>query len=343
MRFSPAIFLLLLLPFKPIYAQKLTQSDYTDYINSYKSIAIREMGLYKIPASITLSQAIIESGCGKSELAINSLNHFGIKCQKEWTGQTYYFDDDKPKECFRKYDNVDESCRDHSKFLSTRARYASLFTLQITDYKAWAIGLKQAGYATNPEYANILIRMIEKYELYLLDDTSTKAYTEITEDLPEDDFVKKSDKLTFEKEEIAENNSGRLIFRKHYKMPDPAKFKFAYTSDLGRKVYENNGVPFVFAQQGDTWFTIAKEFKIYGFQIYKQNDLIKTDSITPGQILYLEPKKKKNPAKTHKVEKNESLYSISQEKCIRLNRLLKYNNLQPGMEPKPGTELKLSR
>ena len=343
MRFPLTFSLLLLLAYKPLTAQQIQQSDYFAYIDTYKSIAIREMELYKIPASITLAQAVIESGCGKSVLAINSLNHFGIKCQKEWTGQTYYFDDDKPKECFRKYDNVDESYRDHSKFLSTRARYASLFTLQITDYKGWAIGLKQAGYATNPEYANILIRLIEKYELYLLDDTSAKVYTEITEDLPEEEFVKKSDKLTLEKEGIDENNSGRVLFRKRYKMPDPSKFKFAYTSDLGRKVYENNNVPLVFAQQGDTWFTIAKEFKIYGFQIYKQNDLLKSDSITPGQILYLEPKKKKNPGKTHKVEKNESLYSISQEKCIRLKRLLKYNNLQPGMEPKPGTELKLSR
>ena len=126
-------------------------------------------------------------------------------------------------------------------------------------------------------------------------------------------------------------------------MPDSSKFKYAYTSDLGRKVYQNYDVPFIFAQQGDTWFTIAKEFKIYGFQIYRQNDLLKSDSITLGQILYLEPKKKKNADKTHKVIKQESLYSISQEKCIRLKRLLKYNNLQPGMEPKPGTELKLSR
>ncbi|MFZ4547735.1 MAG: glucosaminidase domain-containing protein [Bacteroidales bacterium] len=343
MRFSTAIFLLFLVAYKPLIAQPLVQSDYIAYINTYKSIATREMELYKIPASITLSQAIIESGCGKSVLATNSLNHFGIKCQKEWTGQTYYFDDDKPKECFRKYDNVDESYRDHSKFLSTRARYASLFTLQITDYKGWAIGLKQAGYATNPEYANILIRLIEKYELYLLDDTSAKAETEIAEDLPKEDFIKKNEKPNVEKPEIAEDNNSRILFRKRYKMPDPAKFKFAYTSDLGRKVYENNGVPFVFAQQGDTWYTIAGEFKIYSFQIYKQNDLLKSDSITPGQILYLEPKKKKNPAKIHKVEKSESLYSISQEKCIRLNRLLKYNNLQPGMEPKPGTELKLSR
>ena len=342
MRYFAVIPFFFILIYKPLSAQQLVQSDYPAYIKAYKSIAIREMGLYKIPASITLSQAIIESGCGKSVLAINSLNHFGIKCQKEWTGATFYYDDDKPKECFRKYDNVDESYRDHSKFLTTRARYASLFTLQITDYKGWATGLKQAGYATNPDYANILINMIEKYELYLLDDTSVKAETDFAEDLQKEVFFK-ADSLKFEKDKTADGNNARILFRKQYKMPDSSKFKYAYTSDLGRKVYQNNDVPFIFAQEGDTWFTIAKEFKIYGFQIYRQNDLLKSDSITLGQILYLEPKKKKNTDKTHKVEKHESLYSISQEKCIRLKRLLKYNNLQPGMEPKPGTELKLSR
>ncbi len=326
----------------PSNAQPLVQSDYIDYIKAYKSIAIREMNLYKIPASITLSQAIIESGCGKSVLATNSLNHFGIKCQKEWTGQTFYYDDDKPKECFRKYDNVDESYRDHSKFLSTRARYASLFTLPITDYKGWAVGLKQAGYATNPDYANILIRLIERYELYLLDDTIVKPEPKVNDSVNEED-ISKSNIYTIEKSDSTEKPKTRVLFRKNYKMPVPEDYKYAFTSDLGRKVYQYNEVPLIFAQKGDTWFSIAKEFKIYSFQIYKQNDLLKSDSITPGQILYLEPKKKKNADKIYKVKKHESLYSISQEKCIRLKRLRKYNNLQPDMEPKPGTELKLSR
>jgi LysM repeat protein len=342
MRLTFAFTILFLLINRFLFAQQLVQADYAEYIKEYKSIAIREMVLYKIPASITLSQAIIESGCGKSTLATNSLNHFGIKCQKEWTGNTFYYDDDKPKECFRKYDNVDESYRDHSKFLASRARYASLFTLPITDYKGWAIGLKQAGYATNPEYANILIRLIERYELYLLDEPSADSVAEIAEGLPKE-TQPISDSLNNEKAVPTSGAKSRSLFKKQYKMPDPAKYKIAYTSDLGRKVFQNQDVPFVFAQAGDTWFSVAKEFKIYSFQIYKQNDMLKSDSLSIGQMLYLEQKKKKHPGREHKVKADETFYSISQEECIRLKRLLKYNNLLPSDEPKPGTRLKLSK
>jgi len=342
MKVRIAFFSIFLLFTSILFAQPLTNSDYAVYIKQYKAIAIKEMQLYKIPASITLAQGMIESGCGKSTLAVKSKNHFGIKCQKDWKGDTFYYDDDAKDECFRKYNAVEDSYRDHSIFLSTRPRYAALFTLKITDYKGWAIGLKQAGYATNPDYSNILIRLIEKNQLYQFDDPTLTQSEDVAINGPEEDDA------TVEKQESAviqatPGNNNRLIFRKDYRFPGPSDFEFSYTSEEGRKVYTNLGVPFIFVKKGDTWFNIAKEFNIFARQVYKQNDLLQSDPIRPGQIIYLEPKKKKNSQRTYKVKEGDSMYSISQEKCVKLAKLLKYNKLKQGDEPYPGVELKLSR
>ena len=138
------------------------------YIARYKDIAIKEMNQYGIPASITLAQGLYESGSGNSELARNANNHFGIKCTSDWKGRSYYKDDDQHNDCFRVYDRAEDSFRDHSNFLK-RKNYAFLFTLDKNDYKDWAYGLKKAGYATNPQYPQLLINIIEKYSLYLID------------------------------------------------------------------------------------------------------------------------------------------------------------------------------
>ena len=135
------------------------------YLEKFKDDAVKEMYLHHIPASIVLAQAILESNSGLSELATNANNHFGIKCKKEWGGDSYLKDDDEHGECFRKYNSVLQSYSDHSIFLMSRVRYAFLFELPITDYKAWCFGLKEAGYATDPNYANNLISIIEKYNL----------------------------------------------------------------------------------------------------------------------------------------------------------------------------------
>ncbi|MFA6873182.1 MAG: glucosaminidase domain-containing protein [Bacteroidaceae bacterium] len=144
-------------------------SKYEEYIRQYSELAVEQMKQYKIPASITLAQGILESGAGCATLARCSNNHFGIKCGSDWRGPTISHDDDERGECFRVYSNPKESYIDHSKFLSGRSRYAALFNLNITDYKGWAYGLKRAGYATNPSYANNLISIIESYQLYRFD------------------------------------------------------------------------------------------------------------------------------------------------------------------------------
>ena len=157
-----------------IFYFSLVAQDFSseDYIHKFHKMAIVEMQAYGIPASITLAQGILESGNGNSQLSVKSRNHFGIKCHKDWTGKKVYHDDDEEQECFRKYKKVSDSYRDHSEFLKTRDRYSDLFTYKITDYKAWATGLKKAGYATHPEYATKLISLIERYDLAQYDTVS---------------------------------------------------------------------------------------------------------------------------------------------------------------------------
>ncbi|MDH6534957.1 LysM peptidoglycan-binding domain-containing protein [Parabacteroides sp. 52] len=144
-------------------------ASYQKYSDTYSNLAVQHQKKYRIPASITLAQGILESGAGMSKLARESNNHFGIKCHSDWRGGRVYHDDDLKGECFRKYKRVEESYEDHSRFLAERSRYASLFKLQITDYKSWARGLQKCGYATDRAYANKLIKIIEDYELYRYD------------------------------------------------------------------------------------------------------------------------------------------------------------------------------
>lgn len=162
------ITLLVLCGWQSLQAQ-YTEKDIYIYIDTYKELALNKMYEYKIPASITIAQGIFESACGKSHLAVDGNNHFGIKCHTGWKGDTILIDDDALQECFRKYENVEDSYTDHSEFLKTRQRYASLFTLNVMDYPGWARGLKAAGYATNPQYADRLISIIERYHINRLD------------------------------------------------------------------------------------------------------------------------------------------------------------------------------
>ena len=162
------LFLILIISCLTLQSQTRNK-QYEDYIKKYRELAVEEMKKYHIPASITLAQGLLESGAGQSTLARKSNNHFGIKCGSDWNGKTVSHDDDARGECFRAYKHPKESYEDHSKFLAGRPRYASLFKLNITDYKGWARGLKKAGYATNPRYADQLIGIIELYGLHQYD------------------------------------------------------------------------------------------------------------------------------------------------------------------------------
>ncbi|MDB2408305.1 glucosaminidase domain-containing protein [Crocinitomicaceae bacterium] len=167
MKFNTAFILLLFTAFHSLASE---QDNRMEYVENYSSYAIQNMRMYRIPASITLAQGILESGSGKSELARKSNNHFGIKCGSHWSGGKTYHDDDAKNECFRAYKSVLDSYNDHSKFLTSNNRYSNLFTLQIDDYRSWAKGLSKAGYATNPNYASRLISIIEDLKLYSFDE-----------------------------------------------------------------------------------------------------------------------------------------------------------------------------
>jgi hypothetical protein len=295
----------------PLYSQ---QSSYdltvNRYIGQYKWIAVREMQQYGIPASITLAQGIIESNAGQSDLAVKANNHFGIKCQKEWTGPTFHKDDDKPDECFRKYNDPLDSYRDHSLFLTTRDRYKSLFSLPRGDYRAWANGLKAAGYATNPAYADLLIKTIEKFSLQQYDSESP-----ITQ-VPQIPCTQTS----------TADTAGFLYFA-----PGPG----------GKKVFLNNDVMLVIADSGETLAKIGHAFEIKPEKLAQYNDLPGGGKICEGQIIYLSKKQRKCGMSTHVVLEGQTLWQISQIHAIRLKNLAKRNHFTLTAQPAPGTLLKL--
>jgi len=302
-----------------IFAQ--TNPARTEYIEKYKVIAVKKMLEHGIPASITLSQGILESGAGKSSLAKDANNHFGIKCHKGWTGGTYIMDDDKRNECFRKYESAEESFEDHSQFLTTRGRYAFLFEYKVTDYKKWAHGLKKAGYATNPKYAHLLIKVIEDNELYKFD--KIKSLDELG-----------VDEMEHPEEIIAVNDINT----------DGAPtqdFKPVSVSESQRLIYENQGVKYVLAMKGDNYHSVAAEFEIYAWQLRKYNDANKKTILHAGEYIYLEKKNKKARIKFHIVQRNETLRSICQKYAVQVKSIRKKNGIKKGAEIRNGERLKL--
>ncbi len=283
------------------------------YVQQYKSVAIEEMKVYRVPASITLAQGILESNAGRSDLAVKANNHFGIKCHKEWTGMTFYKDDETKNECFRKYETPVESFRDHSWFLTRRERYKGLFDLKITDYKGWANGLKSAGYATNPHYAQMLIKTIETYLLDRFDKAAIAGKTESS--------VKDS-KITGIQ-------------------PSVENFVVVSIGPASRNIYENNRLRMIIATADDNIYVIARDFNISVGKLLKYNDLPKATAFKPEQIVYLSQKRRKGEVVSHKVKQDESLYTISQLYGLRLKILCKRNDLREGAVPKAGTILRL--
>ena len=299
--------LVMLLPLS-LLAQRITPEE---YIQTYKDIAMQEMRDHKIPASITLAQGLLESGAGNSALAREAKNHFGIKCHKGWTGKTYHMDDDEKDECFRKYKNAEESFRDHSEFLCGRTRYAALFDLEITDYKGWARGLKAAGYATNPKYAQLLIDRIELYDLTKYDKIALGQMTDDNQ-LPE---IEPEDEL-LELDFSPENRSA-------YELVD-------MTADK-RFIYENNGVRFVYAKEGETPEQLAKDFNIKYKKFCEYNLLRRPDEMVfhSGDVVYLARLKNKNwKAKKYTVAEGETLRDVALRFAVKPEKIMKKNGLQ---------------
>lgn len=292
-------------------AQKRTRQTSEEYIERYKSIAIGDMERYGIPASITLAQGILESDSGNSRLSVLSNNHFGIKCKRDWKGAKVYHDDDARGECFRSYPSVEESYRDHAEFLDQSPRYDSLFAYSSTDYKSWARGLKAAGYATAPDYAQRLIRIIEENQLYLLDRPDGSRLYAAREQVA-GRYGSRS--------EIGKAASGAVI--------DPDNYRVTVNAHNGYNVYTANGVHYVPAKEGDTFENIGKQFRISARNLRKFNDL--TDRRTqPSKDMpvYIERKKRRwtGDAAIHVCRAGETLYTVGQIYGIRSRSLAKMN------------------
>lgn len=290
--------------FSSVFSQAKRYKIYDDYIDSYKHIAIDHMKKHKIPASITLAQGLLESGAGKSDLAVKGKNHFGIKCHSDWKGKKMYRKDDGPNDCFRVYSSVEASYEDHAQFLK-RTRYQSLFKLKTTDYRGWAKGLQQCGYATDRAYANKLIKVIEDYELYLHDQTALGKST-------------KKDKNNKKEKEII------IPLYKH-------------------TPYKTHNLVYVIALDGDTYEAIAVEFGFKAKDLYKWNEVPEGFPLKAGDIVYFEKKKSKadKPYYDHVVQIGESMHSISQKYGVKVKNLYKMNKKDFEYVPVEGDVLKL--
>ncbi len=278
-----------------------------EYIALWKDVAIDQMEKHGIPASITLAQAILESGDGNSELAREANNHFGIKCH-DWTGKKVYHDDDRRNECFRKYSNANQSFEDHSLFLQ-RSRYQFLFDYSITDYKSWAKGLKKAGYATNPKYPELLIRLIEENDLDQYDKPSSSRSKKT---------VKSSSKQNPSEEIVLDLNAGSSI------------------------QMSSNRIKYLVSKESTTAEELSKKLGMGPWQIRKYNDLEKGATISEGDIVYLQPKRNKNrETSVHVVKEGETLRDVSQLYGVKMKKILKYSGFAPNYKPKAGDKLKL--
>ncbi|MBP8959798.1 MAG: glucosaminidase domain-containing protein [Bacteroidales bacterium] len=304
----------------------LKPSSENEYIETYKDLAISEMRRTGIPASITLAQGIIESGNGQSRLAVEGNNHFGIKCHNGWTGATIRHNDDRRNECFRKYRSPEESYRDHSDFLKATPRYSFLFNLDPTDYKAWARGLKEAGYATDPGYDKRLIRKIEEYSLYEYDRQALSNFS------GRDD------------NKIVNNKTAKTI--KLQKNTISAKHNsYDFREKSSDRVMENNRIKYIVVKEEDTRESIEKELNLLKWELSKYNELSPDFIPQPGQILYIQPKRDKAELgkEYHVVKEGETMYSISQIYGIKLKKLYYMNRMEEGTEPVVGQKLWLRK
>lgn len=325
------------------------------YINTYKDIAIEEMQRTGVPAAIKLAQGIHETLAGTSDLVKMSNNHFGIKCKDTWTGPSVKHDDDLRNECFRKYKTAEESYRDHSNFLKSSSRYSFLFNLNPTDYKAWAYGLKKAGYATNPKYPQIIIKLIEDYHL---EDYTLIAMGKMKP--KEDEVITKAEPVNPQQQNktlvTASRTTEPVFVEQPQSGPVKSEMKIQENKVAGLKSqaavvtskpdyptgeFKINETRVIFAKKGTPLLAIAQQYNISLSWLYDFNDLPQTESLEKDQLVYLQRKRKTGKDETHIVKPGESLYDIAQQEAIRLESLLEYNMLTNEMQPAIGEQLYL--
>lgn len=290
-------------------AQSKSQA-YLDYIAQYKDIAIKQQKLHRIPAAITLAQGLLESGAGGSELASKANNHFGIKCTSDWEGRTIRYKND----CYRRYNSAEDSYEDHSQFL-LRKRYASLFDLSINDYKGWARGLKQCGYAEDPKYPQKLIELIELYELHNIAKSAGSKTVNRQEDKEEEAIYA---------EEIYKK-AHKVI--NAYVMPPIADFHVLGGHAAGYR----NGVKYIIAVQGDSYASLARELDMREKALRKYNDAsLSGRELQAGDMVYVYAKRNKSGRKYtyYYTQTGDDIWEISQKYGVKLKKLCKRNDLR---------------
>ena len=293
-----------------VAAAMAQNAKYLAYISKFRSIAIEQMRLHGVPASITMAQGLLESGAGTSTLAVKGHNHFGIKAHNDWSGPVMLRDDDAPNEKFRVYAHDEQSYEDHSLFLKKGRRYASLFTLPVTDYKGWATGLKAAGYATSPTYAAKLIQIIEDYNLAALDQEALGKWAPVA-------------KPSTTTHRPVVNNAAQS----------------------SHSIGINNRNYYIVARAGDTFESLAKEYGLSARKLRRNNEVDRHHQLKVGDIVYFEKKQKRADKiykrKYHMLQAGESLYLVSQKYGMRLKTLYSVNKYTSDHTPKVGDRIRL--
>lgn len=313
------ILLFMLLSVRLLPAQSPDQI--TNYINTYKLLAISEMQRTGVPASIILAQGIHETQAGTSDLVIASKNHFGIKCKDDWTGAVVYHDDDARGECFRSYTAAEDSYRDHSDFLTRSPRYAFLFKLSPEDYESWAYGLKKAGYATNIKYSQILIRLIQDYNL--------QKYSLIAMG------------------KMSPEDSSNSLLAGETRRPSLQGFTDTTTERLAPAVsypdgpFTINAAKVIYAKAGVSLLSLSDQYEIPLARLLDFNDMSQENVLNNNQLIFLQRKRKIGITPVHIVQPGESMYSICQSEGIRYESVLELNRLRPGEEPAAGEKIYL--
>lgn len=360
-----SIILLTTVSFIILSASAVGDTPQEKYISRYGALAVREMYMTGVPASITLAQGLLESGYGLSVLTVEGKNHFGIKCHN-WTGKKMYYDDDRKGECFRVYDSDEDSFRDHSDFLRYQDRYKPLFENKTTDYKAWAYGLKKAGYATDPKYPSKLINLIETHKLYDYDRMTVEQAEKLTgqkvkaseESQQGKETVNRGDR---QKRRKAANNGIRRKKRSRrvkdevkevpatipespLRLEEPKKYtakeaQETFHFSLSREMYSQNGVPFIYSMEGETVSSIAQANELFVREVLKYNDLSMNKELVPGTVVYLRPKKNMAAKGIDKYiidHDGEDLWEISQRFGVRLEAIYNMNALPADYVAKEG-------
>jgi LysM repeat protein len=299
------------------------------YISVYRDAAVVEMQRTGVPASITLAQGIHETMAGTSELVLKSNNHFGIKCKSNWTGESVTHDDDRRGECFRKYDDPLDSYRDHSDFLKSGPRYAFLFNIDPLDYKDWAYGLKKAGYATNPKYPVILIKLIEDYGLQ---DYTLFAMGKLTK---EEMLAKMTPGIDENPVSVAKNEAPVVAVA--------AVEVIEEKPDYPSGEFRINDTRVVFARKDMSYLAIAQQYNVPMARLFEFNELSNAEVVDKDRLIFLQRKRKTGQNEFHIVKQGETLHDIASKEGMRIESLLEYNHLTASSRPAVGEQLYLRR